>query len=664
MNKHKHKLITLFLLAVGINLTGARAEDSFPPLVNGNIPTNVSELWGTYDPRKEPIETEVAKEWKEGDITLRVVLYTIGTFKGQKSKMAAIYAFPKSDKKLPAIIDVHGGGGSASIAVVREMAQNGYAGLSINWGGNKFDTRSGELDILLAGAPNTDWGAVNGTQTCKESPKDNPKAFDSIESPRNSIWFLLFIGTRRGLTFLEQQPEVDPERLGIRGHSMGGKVTVDVAGIDKRVKAAVPSCGGAGNIVGKLSGMPGAGVKSGQPNMIEKTIDDEAYIPLITCPIMYKSASNDFAGPFDNMTVNFRKLTTKHVGYSISPHMNHTSLPESEVSHWLWFEAYLKKSFNFPSTPELAVNLETSTGIPRATLKPERLDEVAKVEIFYSIDPHPKTRFWRDTQAKQNGKEWIADCPIMSTDHPLFFFANVYYKVPANRAAEGSIKPSELYLVSSKQLIYIPQDLKDAGVKATDKPSRLIEDFSRGWHDWIYSPTSAMTSKIRDPKWSAPEGAKLVVDVKCEKDNPFILSAVLNNWGDVQPGKPVLFYAAGKYLKGSPDWQTVTFSPEEMMPCRNDNDHKDPMNSWNTVTQITFKRVENFYQEDKQVQFGATPETAPGRDEPIVLRNLRWEGGVERTDLTAPVSMTETEPKDLHKVIQQEIKKSLDPEKK
>ena len=33
-------------------------------------------------------------------------------------------------------------------------------------------------------------------------------------------------------------------RLGVYGHSMGGKLTVATTGTDKRVKAAAPSCGG------------------------------------------------------------------------------------------------------------------------------------------------------------------------------------------------------------------------------------------------------------------------------------------------------------------------------------------------------------------------------------------------------------------------------------
>ena len=65
-----------------------------------------------------------------------------------------------------------------------------------------------------------------------------------LNHPRNNSWFLATLGARRGLTFLERQPEIDADKLGVYGHSMGGKLTVLTAGSDKRVKAAAPSCGG------------------------------------------------------------------------------------------------------------------------------------------------------------------------------------------------------------------------------------------------------------------------------------------------------------------------------------------------------------------------------------------------------------------------------------
>ena len=50
-----------------------------------------AESWAGYDSTKEPLEVKVVREWKDKGITCRYLTYTIGTFKGQKSKMAAFY---------------------------------------------------------------------------------------------------------------------------------------------------------------------------------------------------------------------------------------------------------------------------------------------------------------------------------------------------------------------------------------------------------------------------------------------------------------------------------------------------------------------------------------------------------------------------------------------
>ena len=41
-------------------------------------------LWGHYDPRKGPLDTTVVREWKDGLVTCRYVVFTIGTFKGTR----------------------------------------------------------------------------------------------------------------------------------------------------------------------------------------------------------------------------------------------------------------------------------------------------------------------------------------------------------------------------------------------------------------------------------------------------------------------------------------------------------------------------------------------------------------------------------------------------
>jgi hypothetical protein len=74
----------------------------------------------------------------------------------------------------------------------------------------------------------TDWGAVDGYHAPGRNPGSvfpsaKPAAWtlDAVESPRNSGWFLCALAARRALTFLEQQPDIDPNRLGVYGHSTG-----------------------------------------------------------------------------------------------------------------------------------------------------------------------------------------------------------------------------------------------------------------------------------------------------------------------------------------------------------------------------------------------------------------------------------------------------------
>lgn len=644
---------SLFIIALTSLTLTVSATDSLLPLKDGKAPTNLAELWGDYDPGKEPLETQVVREWKEGETTYRYVVFTIGTFKGKPARLAAFYAFPKSGTKLPAILQIHGGGQRASVESVTHCAQNGYAGLSINWGGN-------DMERMEPGDPNTDWGALDATQKHNShyaGGKPDPKTLDDVESPRNNNWFLLVLAARRGLTFLEQQPEVDGARLGVTGHSMGGKITVDVAGIDRRVKAAVPSCGGSGGASGKLSGMPGAGLA--KPSVYDATIDDRAYLPGVTCPILFMSPSNDFAGPFDNMTENWKRIGSKTVAYTVAPHLNHRGLPETAICEILWFDQHLKGLFSFPKTPELAVTLKTANNIPFVTVKPDRVADVVKVDLYYSIDPHCLTRFWRDAEAKRDGDTWSAACPVLGADQPLTVYANVSYTLKTERLGFRGSKAPATFMISSRQAIIYPEELKAADVKATDKPSRLIDDFSRGWQDWYQLAWSnphhwvAATRKIKDPKWRGPAGAKLVFEVKCPKDNVIAIVADLNGWGAF-PGKPGGSYTARKPLTGSPDWQTVSVALEEMV---SDKEKAPAMTTWATVTELSFRRAKSYLKDGKEVDFGAD---LTGWSEPREFRNLRWEGGVYDAQTVAPVAMTDAAPKDLNETIQKEIKKSLE----
>ena len=114
------KSLLLFLTAMSADLL-VHGADSLPRL--DKAPQTVKELWAGYNPRSEPLEVRVVREWKEGNLTLRYVLYFIGTFKEETATMAAFYGFPADGKELPAIMHMHGGGQRASLAVAKRFAK-------------------------------------------------------------------------------------------------------------------------------------------------------------------------------------------------------------------------------------------------------------------------------------------------------------------------------------------------------------------------------------------------------------------------------------------------------------------------------------------------------------------------------------------------------------
>ena len=232
-------------------------------------PATVEEAWAGFDPRKEPLEVEVLQEWEEDGAVVKVIRFCVGTFKGKKAMMAAVYGYPKGGKNLPGLVQIHGGGQSAQSSFVVKDAKNGYATISIAWAGRIKSTEylvtNKEKEMFWTGDTEdpdyrvtTDWGAVDayhhhcrfaGNNFVQNPPSES--TVDPVKSPRNSGWFLVTMGARRAITFLEQQPQVDKDRIGVYGMSMGGKLTVLLAGSDSRIKAAAPACGGLSDLSSK-----------------------------------------------------------------------------------------------------------------------------------------------------------------------------------------------------------------------------------------------------------------------------------------------------------------------------------------------------------------------------------------------------------------------------
>lgn len=68
---------------------------------------SVEALWSDFDPRQDPLDVRVVREWEDDGVVFRYVTYHIGTFKGRPARMAAFYAFPQGGRKLPALLHIH-----------------------------------------------------------------------------------------------------------------------------------------------------------------------------------------------------------------------------------------------------------------------------------------------------------------------------------------------------------------------------------------------------------------------------------------------------------------------------------------------------------------------------------------------------------------------------
>lgn len=513
------------------------------------IPQTVAELYSDFDPRRDPLEIQVVREWDSGGIHYKYVRYLIATWKGKKSIMAAYYGYPIGGTNLPAVLHCHGGGQWAFLSEVTYYAQRGYAAISINWGGKDM----GEI-------VNTDWGAIDPTQNYAGRYQDNspyPETIDTVVSPRNTSWYPIVISARRALTFLEQQPQVDPARLGIYGHSMGGSITTFVAGTDNRVKAAAPSVGGAGYQTYNAYDLPNTarGI-SGDLELFRRTMETQAYAPYINCPIFFLGATNDFNAKMDDV---YRTWTLIPQAVSrrltFAPHFNHRFTAKADICRSLWLDQYLKRTFTFPQKPASTLGLTEADHIPLFMVTPDTSQTIVAVDLYYSHDKDSISRFWRDAQAVQVGDTWLAQCPIMNTTDSifnyLFAFANVTY-----RASDGT-----LFAIASDIHVVTKDMLVAAGIAATDTTSMLIDNFSRGFHDWYLineehpTLTEFWTHKITDPKWQGPAGAKLKLRLLCTVSTQVKITLVQNEWRNYRGTKQT--FTATISVSASPSYQDV-----------------------------------------------------------------------------------------------------------
>jgi hypothetical protein len=251
----------------------------------------------------------------------------------------------------------------------------------------------------------------------------------------------------------------------------------------------------------------------------------------------------------------------------------------------LWLDHFLKGGPALPPTPASELNVKTADGIPVLSVTPKSAWPVARCDIYYSLDPDPRARFWRGTDALREGDTFTAKLPLPALDAAVFAFANVHYTLPKPEAVKFPGLPREIREVCLSTTLHrvTPEELRAANVRATDKPDTLLDDFTHGWRDWYtlnaeHKPLwQHWTRKVTDLKWRGPAGAKLALTLKNAEENRITLVAVENEWRNYRG--PHRTFVNEVALHGAPGEQTITFDSGDFK----NTDDGSPLKSWDQL---------------------------------------------------------------------------------
>jgi dienelactone hydrolase len=316
-------------------------------------------------------------------------------YQGQPTRVFAYLARPeKVEGKLPAVVLVHGGGGTAFKEWAELWAKRGYLALAMDLAGHGAGRKR-----LPDGSPDQD--------DASRFERDKVEDFWTYHAVANVI---------RGVSLLASLPEADTERLGITGISWGGYLTCIVAGLDDRLKVAVPVYG-CGYIhdnsvwVPIFEKMPVARQKLWVENF-----EPSGYLGRAKMPVLFVNGTNDFAYPLDSYQKSYRLVKDHALCVTVR-------VPHGHRQGWTPIEIGLFVDQHLRGGQPLAKIAAVKRDGNQVEVKFRSEVAVTGAALHYTTDSGPwQKRQWRTQPAKVVGNTVQVDLPEA---RPLVFFVTL-----------------------------------------------------------------------------------------------------------------------------------------------------------------------------------------------------------------------------------------------
>lgn len=291
-------------------------------------------------------------------------------YQGKKSEIFAWIGFPKNASiasKVPAVVLVHGGGGTAFPSWVKFWNNLGYAAIAMdNCGGMPPQS---ELDGRFK----------DGWERHENSGPAGWGVWQSSILERKEQWMYHAVSSViLSHSLLRSFDVVDCSKIGITGVSWGGVITSTAASLDSRFAAAAPIYG-CGNLDIPNGLVDASSVDSKLLQKWFELWDPKNYLPLAKIPFLWVNGTNDFAFP-PKATMKSAEAKSGDNYFSIQVRMDHCHGPISEETPEVvrFFDWLLKN--NPPSFSKLQITSVDNMAIcDLATL-----DNIGKIELIYT----------------------------------------------------------------------------------------------------------------------------------------------------------------------------------------------------------------------------------------------------------------------------------------
>lgn len=343
----------------------------------------------------EPLDGKVLESTIEEGIVIEKIEFTSRTVAGKPERVQGVFAYPEGGKNLPSIFWSMGGMAAANKFFPLIFAEKGYACLAI---------------------------------TLPHPIRDSWVRFD-VDNPKEGNFTLLARDQMRGITYLSQRPEANPDQIAVGGASYGGVFATLLAGIDPRIKAGLSFFGGGNHAMGtnlpqftKLNSLA-------EVQVWNETVDPAFRHKTREIPFLWAVAFNDNWFFFPAVIQTYKDAVSPDKRLTIMPWWQH-GFPENVDRQLADFpDTVLTKTrppYNNPGPMEI-VN-EEGRAVARFGWTGE--NRVKTAELIVSYGEVTQWYGWLHRAcfvfpAKIDGQSSVATLPIPSRNLPLVVWANI-----------------------------------------------------------------------------------------------------------------------------------------------------------------------------------------------------------------------------------------------